>query len=163
MELQRITEQNRAKINTFLKEHWYTTEMVLRGQVVDMTQAEGFFVEEDNEIIGLITYSVFRQVLEILSLDSLRPGQGLGTALIERVVQIAGEMGCRKIVVITTNDNLHALGFYQRRGFDMARLFRDALEVSRKLKPEIPLIGENRIPLRHEIELELVLCKEGKN
>ena len=162
MELQRITEQNRAKINTFLKEHWYTTEMVLRGHVVDMTQAEGFFIEEDNEIIGLITYAVFGQVLEILSLDSLRPGQGLGTALIGQVVQVAGEMGCRKIVVITTNDNLHALGFYQRRGFDMARLFRGALEVSRKLKPEIPLIGENNIPLRHEIELELVLCKEDQ-
>ena len=157
MELQKVSEQNRGRINAFIRKQWFTTEMILRGQVVDMTQAEGFFAEEEDEIIGLITYEVSDRILEILSLDSLRPGRGLGTALIERVVQTARELGCRKIVVITTNDNLHALGFYQRRGFDMARLFRGALEVSRRLKPEIPLIGENNIPLRHEIELELVL------
>ena len=157
MELQKVSDQNRGRINAFIRKQWFTTEMILRGQVVDMTQAEGFFAEEEDEIIGLITYEVSDRILEILSLDSLRPGRGLGTALIERVVQTARELGCRKIVVITTNDNLHALGFYQRRGFDMARLFRGALEVSRRLKPEIPLIGENNIPLRHEIELELVL------
>ena len=157
MELQKVSDQNRERINAFIRKQWFTTEMILRGQVVDMTQAEGFFAEEEGEIIGLITYEVSDRILEILSLDSLRPGRGLGTALIERVVQTARELGCRKIVVITTNDNLHALGFYQRRGFDMARLFRGALEVSRRLKPEIPLIGENNIPLRHEIELELVL------
>ena len=157
MELQKVSDQNRERINAFIRKQWFTTEMILRGQVVDMTQAEGFFAEEEGEIIGLITYEVSDRILEILSLDSLRPCRGLGTALIERVVQTARELGCRKIVVITTNDNLHALGFYQRRGFDMARLFRGALEVSRRLKPEIPLIGENNIPLRHEIELELVL------
>lgn len=157
MELQRVSDQNRERINAFIQKQWFTTEMILRGQAVDMTQAEGFFAEEKGEITGLITYEVSDQILEILSLNSLRPDRGLGTALIERVVQTAREMGCRKIVVITTNDNLHALGFYQRRGFDMARLFRGALEVSRRLKPEIPLIGENNIPLRHEIELELVL------
>jgi len=131
--------------------------MILRGQVVDMTQAEGFFTEEDGEMTGLITYILSGRIMEITSLDSLRPNQGLGTALINRVVQTAKEIGCRKIVVITTNDNLHALGFYQRRGFDLARLFQNALEVSRRLKPEIPLIGENNIPLRHEIELEMVI------
>ena len=39
----------------------------------------------------------------------------------------------------------------------MACLFRNAMEVSRKMKPEIPLIGDNSIPLRHEIEFEMVL------
>ena len=59
--------------------------------------------------------------------------------------------------MITTNDNLPALGFYQKRGFDMVSLHRNALSQSRKLKPEIPLIGLNGIPLRHEIELERIL------
>lgn len=60
-------------------------------------------------------------------------------------------------MLITTNDNINAIRFYQKRGFDMARLFRNALEASRRLKPEIPLLGENDIPLRHEIEFELLL------
>lgn len=37
----------------------------------------------------------------------------------------------------------------------MVRLYHNALNISRKMKPEIPLIGENSIPLRHEIEFEL--------
>ncbi len=53
------------------------------------------------------------------------------------------------------NDNINAIRFYQKRGFDMAHLFRNAMDISRKLKPEIPLIGDNSIPLRHEIEFEL--------
>lgn len=61
---------------------------------------------------------------------------------------------CYVVVLITTNDNINAIRFYQKRGFDMAHLFHNALDVSRKLKPEIPLIGENSIPLQHEIEFE---------
>ena len=60
----------------------------------------------------------------------------------------------KRLVVITTNDNIGAIRFYQKRGFDMVKLYRGALERSRKLKPQIPLIGENEIPLRHEIEFE---------
>lgn len=59
--------------------------------------------------------------------------------------------------MITTNDNINAIRFYQKRGFDMAGFFRNALDVSRRLKPEIPLIGENSIPLRHEIEFEMLV------
>ena len=37
----------------------------------------------------------------------------------------------------------------------MARLYRNAMEASRKIKSEIPLVGENGIPMRHEIEFEM--------
>lgn len=56
-----------------------------------------------------------------------------------------------------TDDNLHALRFYQNRGFVLVAVYRNALEISRQLKPEIPLIGKNGIPLRDEIELEYTL------
>jgi hypothetical protein len=62
--------------------------------------------------------------------------------------------------LITTNDNTHALRFYQRRGLQLAALHRNAIEESRRLKPEIPQHGADGIPLRDELELELVLdCK----
>ena len=143
MEYREIDSANRPLMHAFLREHWFSTTMVLRGREIDMTQAEGFFAQEGEHILGLVTYLVTGDVLEILSLDSLRENQG--------------------IVLITTNDNLRALQFYQKRGFDMAHLFRGALEVSRKLKPEIPLIGAHGIPLRHEIEFEMLLSKEGRS
>lgn len=157
MVMERITPSCRETITAFIQQQWYTTTMIIRGKEIDMTQVEGFYVKEDGDLIGLITYLVYGDTLEITSLNSLRENRGIGTQLLETVVEEAQKRGCRRVVLITTNDNIRAIQFYQKRGFDMANLFRNALEVSRKLKPEIPLIGDNGIPLRHEIEFERVL------
>ena len=157
MVMERITPSCRETITAFIQQQWYTTTMIIRGKEIDMTRVEGFYVKEDGDLIGLITYLVYGDTLEITSLNSLRENRGIGTQLLETVVEEAQKRGCRRVVLITTNDNIRAIQFYQKRGFDMANLFRNALEVSRKLKPEIPLIGENGIPLRHEIEFERVL------
>ena len=151
---ERIDSANRELVNVFIREHWYTTTMVIRGKQIDMTQTEGFFLLEKENIIGLLTYIVYDGILEIISLDSLRENQGIGSALVNMAVREAAERGLQKIVLMTTNDNINAIRFYQKRGFDMARLFRNAVDAARKLKPEIPLIGENAIPLHHEIEFE---------
>jgi len=129
--------------------------MVIRGTVVDLTCADGVVVMDQGRIIGMLTYILREKVLEITSLDSLAEGKGLGTALVGRALSIAQKHGCTRVVAVTTNDNINAIRFYQKRGFDMARLYHGALDVSRKLKPEIPLIGENGIPLKHEIEFEI--------
>lgn len=151
---ERIDSANRELVNVFIREHWYTTTMVIRGKQIDMTQTEGFFLLEKENIIGLLTYIVYDGILEITSLDSLRENQGIGSALVNMAVREAAERGLQKIVLMTTNDNINAIRFYQKRGFDMVRLFRNAVDAARKLKPEIPLIGENAIPLHHEIEFE---------
>jgi len=107
--------------------------------------------------VGLITYRIEGPECEVLSLDSLSEGIGIGTALLESALRAAGAAGCRRFWLITTNDNLRAVRFYQRRGFSLAALHRDALVVSRKLKPCIPPIGLDGIPLRDEIEMEILL------
>lgn len=159
MEYLPVGEQNRQQVNRFLTEHWFSTEMVVRGTRLDMTKAEGILARDRSGIAGLLTYAVRGSVCEILSLDSLRPGEGIGTSLVSRAVEAARRNHCRKVIVVTTNDNINAIRFYQKRGFDMAGLYRNALDVSRKMKPEIPLIGENGIPLRHEIEFEMDLAE----
>ena len=78
-------------------------------------------------------------------------------ALVQAVATAMGAAGCTRLVVVTTNDNLHALRFYQRQGFVLAALRPNALAKSRQIKPEIPLIGFDGIPLRDEIELEMGL------
>lgn len=156
-EFAKIDAQNREQVNHFLEERWFSTDMVVRGTVVDLTGADGIAIMDHGRIIGLLTYILREKVLEITSLDSLAEGNGLGTALVCRALLIAKERGCTRVVAVTTNDNINAIRFYQKRGFDMARLYHGALDISRKLKPEIPLIGENGIPLKHEIEFEISL------
>lgn len=159
MEYLTINKQNRRRINEFIAMHWISTNMIIRGEIIDMTMVDGIIALDGNEIIGLITYIISKDTCEITSLDSLRKGNGIGTELINKVICIAKEKKCRRIIVVTINDNINAIRFYQKRGFDMARLYHNALETSRKLKPEIPLIGDNDIPMRHEIEFELDLTE----
>lgn len=152
--LRRITQDDLPRLKQFWREHWLGEEMLVHGDVYRPEQLEGF-VNEDWS--GLVTYRIDGQGCEIISLDSLKEGMGIGTALIQAVADEAEQRGCRRVYLSTTNDNLHGLGFYQRRGFELAGIRRGAVTESRKRKPGIPYLGENEIPIRDEIELEMPL------
>ena len=111
----------------------------------------------DGQLLGMLTYVPGRdwRQCEILTLHADEQWHGTGTALIEAAGQLARRQGCARLWVITTNDNVDALRFYQRRGFCLVRVRRGAVDHSRaSLKPEIPPVGAYGIPLRDEIELE---------
>lgn len=116
---------------------------------------------EGENIIGLLTYHLAYESCEVVTLDSLRPASGLGTALLEGAKAAARQARCHRLWLITTNDNLNALRFYQKRGFELVAVHRNALKHSRLIKPHLPLIGEHGIPLRDEIELEMILDPEA--
>lgn len=135
--------------------HWYSTDMVVCGEKIDMTKLDGLAVLSQGEITALLTYRMKPDhICEIISLDSLIENQGTATKLLQKVFDIARTRSCQSVTVMTTNDNLKAIGFYQKRGFDMTRLHYNSVEKSRKIKPEIPLLGDHGIPLRHELEFE---------
>ena len=152
-----ITPSDISRVRKFWKEYWGDEFIVARGVVHHPELLDGFFAWDGTEIIGLITVAHSDDGCEIISLDSLREDKGIGTALINEVVKAAKEKGCKRIFLITTNDNLRALGFYQKRGFEISAIYRGAVNESRKLKPSIPQIGMNGIPLRDEIEMEMNL------
>jgi len=157
LDIRSISPQNRQQINYFISSHWFSTNMVVRGKIVDMTILDGFAIYENETIIGLITYKINDNECEIMSIDSLKENQGIGTGLVNKVIQIATKVKCTKIKLITTNDNINAIRFYQKRGFDMVRIYHNALEIARKIKPSIPVVGKFNIPLKHEIEFEMNL------
>lgn len=111
--------------------------------------------EKAGRLVGVLTYIPGPERCEILTLHVAQRWRGTGTALISRMDDVARELGCSRLFLITTNDNLDALRFYQRRGFRLASLYCGAVEESRtRLKPELPPVGDYGIPLRDEIELE---------
>ena len=152
-----LNESDRDWVVSFLKKHWGSTRMVSRGKVFQADELPGFAAVQDNKPVGLLTYRIEGDQCEITTLNSLAEKEGIGTALIDAVRDIATTANCKRLWLITTNDNTAALHFYQKRGFILAALYPNALEKSRKLKPEIPLTGIDGIPLRDEIELELTL------
>ena len=152
--IERITNETRELVNKFFMENWFSTDMSIRGEIIDGTKLEGFLLQEDNKIIGLVTYTFFGDICEIVSLDSKKENIGIGSALLKEIEKMAIDRNCKKMRLITTNDNLRALQFYQKRGYCLAKLYPNAMDEVRKVKPTVPLIGENDIPLRDEIELE---------
>ncbi|WP_201712932.1 GNAT family N-acetyltransferase [Rossellomorea arthrocnemi] len=155
MNIVSLKELSKDRIINFFHRHWGSPEMVISSGVYDCAALDGFAVLSGEDVIaGLITYVVEGGVCEIISLDSLEEKKGIGTALMKEVEKVATENRCKRITLITTNDNLPALKFYQKRGFMISHIHRFAVEKARRIKPDIPLIGHDGIPIRDEIELE---------
>lgn len=152
--IRRLTKEDLPRLKDFWTEQWGGAQMIVHGEVIHHDEVDGFV---HGDWTGLVTFILRNNECEITSLDSLQQGKGIGTALIDEVVNEAKAKHSRRIFLITTNDNLNALGFYQRRGFELVAVHRGAVNESRRLKPSIPLIGGNEIPLRDEIELELLI------
>jgi N-acetylglutamate synthase-like GNAT family acetyltransferase len=143
-------------IAQFITERWGAEFIAAHYDVFHCRDLPGFVAIEQEKKVGLLTYKIVAGDCEIVSLDSLRPCNGIGTGLIDAAKAAAVESGCRRLWLVTTNDNMNALRFYQKRGFSMVKINRNALEFARKLKP-VPLVGADGIPLRDEIELEMML------
>ena len=157
-EIRALNDGDREWVARLLTEHWASPRIVSRGRVCDGDRLPGFAAVRDGRPIGLATYRIEGGDCEIVTLNSLAERQGVGSALIDAVKGVARAASCRRLWLITTNDNVFALRFYQKRGFVLVAVHRGALaEARRRLKPEIPLVGLDGIPLRDEIELELTL------
>jgi ribosomal protein S18 acetylase RimI-like enzyme len=150
-------EDERERVNAILVERWGAPIVVSRGVLHDMRELPALVANEDGEIAGVLTYKPGDHEAEVVSIDALRQNRGIGTALLDAVVDVALANGWRRLWLITTNDNTAAIRFYQRRGWDLVAVHRDAVDESRRLKPEIPQTGDDGIPIKHELELELVL------
>ena len=144
-----------------LEENMGGSRVARLGEVIDPVELPGLVAEGDGERIGLLTYIVDGDQFEVLSLHCRVENAGAGSALLAAAAELARGRGCRRLWLLTTNDNLHALGFYQRRGLRLCALHAGALDRDRALKPEIPQVNpDNRIPmrdLRDLLELELAL------
>ncbi len=145
-----------------MRDLWGSTRMVSCGRLFEANQESGFVAvisehKAGGQIAGVALYRLEDQQCELSLLNSLVKGRGVGTALVEAVRQCACQAGCTRLWLVTTNDNLPAIRFYQKCGFTLAAVHKNALALSRKLKPEIPETGLDGLPLRDEIEFEMFL------
>jgi predicted N-acetyltransferase YhbS len=130
--------------------------MAGHGRLIEVPDLDGFVAERGDEWLGHVAYDVEGPMLEIVWVGSSSERTGAGSALIAECVTVARERGLARVWLVTTNDNLDALRFYQRRGFHVVAVHRNAVNQSRRaLKPEIPLRGSYGIPMSDEMQLEL--------
>src|SRR5262245_42180622 len=122
------------------------------GSTIDALTCDGLVAEADDGRVGIVTYVRDGDDVEVVYLEAVHHGSGVGTALLEAVAETTG---ADRMWMVTTNDNLDALRFYQRRGFRICDVrVGGADDARRTLKPTIPAVGNFSIPIRDEIVLE---------
>jgi ribosomal protein S18 acetylase RimI-like enzyme len=152
IEILELDESGREWVCQLLQKHWGATVVVSRGRLHHADQLPGFLAVRNGVPVGLLTLRIDGDQLEVVTLNSLEERQGIGTALLHAAQETARAAHCRRLWLITTNDNIAAMEFYKRRGLAVAAIYRDAIAVSRQLKPQIPERGIDGVPIRDEIE-----------
>ncbi|MFX3616992.1 MAG: GNAT family N-acetyltransferase [Sporolactobacillus sp.] len=155
-----IHTEEKPLIRQLAKQNWGSSRMVVHGDVYDLADQSGFLARNGEKILGMLTWrGAFKQEIELLSLDSFFENRGLGAALLNRLKELAVAKQATRIFLTTTNDNLLALRFYQKRGFTICGLRLNAVNKAREIKPEIPLKNEEGITIEHELDLEYRLSE----
>jgi|TARA_Y100001933_G_C18895801_1_gene520330 ribosomal protein S18 acetylase RimI-like enzyme len=154
----RATEdKDQPWIRRLLRRYWATEKILSKGKIHDAVTCSGLAAFRDDEPVGLILYNIDGEDCEIVTHNSLADSGGIGSCLLAALRNEARAHGCKRLWLVTTNDNTPAVRFYQRRDFDICAFHKDAISKARELKPEIPDEGLDGIRVRHEIELEYVL------
>ncbi len=129
------------------------TLVATRTVVAGSAREAGGTPEADEQIIGVLTYEIDGDSIEVVSIEAMPPHEGSGTALLATAVELGRAEGLARLLLVTTNDNIDALRFYQRRGLHILEVRPDGVAESRQVKPSIPLIGSYGISMRDEIVL----------
>ena len=141
-----------------LEEAFGGVAVARKGVLIDASVLPGFVATDDNgRPVGLLTYDVAHGECEVVAIVSTAGGRGIGRALMDAARDHAGAAGCRRLWLITTNDNARAFRFYQMWGMDLRAFHRHGARRSREAKPSLPARGTDGIVLDHELEFELLL------
>jgi len=156
MELIEINENNRKRIQKKLRIAWGSSYIVTQGVRYNTGDLPGFVYVEGKQIQGILTYRIKKTNCEIISLNAFKETLGIGTALLDALHEKLKEYPSIILFLFTTNDNLDALRFWQRRNFRITDIYPFSVTISRSLKPDIPATGNYGIPIRDEIKLEYI-------
>ncbi len=141
-----------------LSRHWRSSTIWSIGKRFEADRLPGFIARLEGQPVGLVTLSFAgRGACEVITLSSGDESRGVGGSLLATAIDEARSRGCRRVFLTTSNDNLRALGFYQRRGFRLVAVHRGMMDRYREAEKAVPRIGMNRVPLRDEVELEYLL------
>ncbi|MGK5739022.1 GNAT family N-acetyltransferase [Micromonospora sp. URMC 103] len=147
---------DRASVDALHDREWGGPYVIVHDTRYDLrTLPTLVAVDGAGAVTGALVHRTDATGLEVVSLVAAVPGGGVGGSLLDAATAHAREVGLPRLWLVTTNDNLRALRFYQRRGLRLVAVDAGAVDRARRLKPGIPLVGEDGIPLHDELILEL--------
>lgn len=155
--IRNLSVEDRPWVCALLHARWGSTTVVSRGVAHDASCLAGVVVMLHGDRVGLATYRIADGGCEVITMDSLESGRGVGRALIQGLCERAKARGASRLWLVTTNENESARGFYERCGLESVAVHKGAADEARKLKPEIPERSPDGVPIEDELEYELRL------
>jgi ribosomal protein S18 acetylase RimI-like enzyme len=132
LDVRPLVASDRAWLTGFMTKRWGVPVAAGGGRLHRLDALPGFAaVSADGTVVGVVTYLIEAGACEVISIDAVVHGEGVGTALLEAACEAAVAAGCRDVHLITTNDNVDALRFYQPR----IRAVRAAAGSGRRVPP----------------------------
>lgn len=150
-----VQDADRADVAQFIERLWGSPVIVSAGQVYRPHEERGILERRNGRIVGLLTYRLDGNEIQALTLNSTIGGERIGTSLLLELIEMARRCGHTRVWLTTTNDNMRAIGLYQRLGFRIIAVNVGAADDARRIKPQIPEVGESGIPIHDEIVMEL--------
>jgi GNAT superfamily N-acetyltransferase len=161
IEVRPATPADLPYLHRSLTAAFHSPMIAVHEELIDASTLPAAIAQDGGEPVGLLTYRITGADWEVVSIAADRPGSGAGSALLDWVRAAAVAAGATRVWLVTTNDNVKALRFYQRNGYDLIAVHRDAVTRARALKPAIPEVVDG-IPMRHELELQILLQAGGR-
>ena len=147
---------DRAFLAQLWQEEWAGDTVVASGTEWHLDQLESLVAWYGADPVAGASYYVGGDGdAELVSISTLPPARrhGAASALLTAVEQACAAAGAGRLRLVTTNDNLDALRFYQKRGYRIVAVHQGAVDEARVMKPSIPEVGDAGIPIRDELEL----------
>ncbi len=154
LRIRAMTESDRDWAAAVVARYFGSPEMVSRGLRHDTRLLPGLIAEEGGQRLGLAHYRIEGHGCEVVTLVALRVRQGVGRRMVSELVSLSRAQGCRRIWLVTTNENRGAQRFYEALGWELVAIHHGALAAARRLKPEIPERAADGTPLEDELEYE---------
>jgi GNAT superfamily N-acetyltransferase len=161
VQIRPVTPSDRRWVTQTVSGHFASARIVSRGVLHDSNELPGLVAIQEGTPCGVLLYAIRDAECEVVVLISLVRRTGSAAELLGAVRGIARDAGCRRLWLVTTNDNQPAIDFYSGRGWFLKAVHKGAVTEARRLKPEIPHLGRNGVPIRDEFEFELLLSNSG--
>ncbi len=145
-----IETSHREWLAQLLEQEWGLPVVSISG-AHDPTRLPGFVAVNRRQLVGAVTYRITDQECEIVTLNSLRRSAGVGSALLGAVKVVADRNGLR-LWLITTDDNLNAIRFYEGRGMSRRAVHPNFVESVRDHKPRVVGSTDGQPSYRDAIE-----------
>ena len=153
--IREATNADRDWVVSVLKTHWGSTRFVSRGRLHQAERLPAFIATRDGESVGLLTYNVQDDELEVVTVNAFVERRGIGKRLLKAARTAAAAANCRRLWLVTTNDNTPAISFYKHLGFSLIAIHKGAVHIARHLNPDIPETGIGGVPICDELEFEI--------